>query len=49
VSVGALVFEVLNAGVLDVGVAVGRGRNGSADSGQGGPVRIRGGSRAERT
>jgi hypothetical protein len=30
------------------GVAVGRGRNGSADSGQGGPVRIRGGSSGER-
>jgi hypothetical protein len=47
-SAGALVVEVLNASVLVVGVVVGRGRNGSADSGQGGSVRIRGGSRTER-
>jgi len=43
---GALVLDVLKIGALAVAVvvAVGPGRNGSADSGQGGPVRVRGGS-----
>jgi hypothetical protein len=46
----ALVVNLLGVGALvaGVGVVVGRGRNGSADSGQGGPVRIRGGSSGER-
>jgi len=50
VSVDALVVNLLDvdALVVGVGVEVGRGRNGSADWGQGGPVRTRGGSRTER-
>jgi hypothetical protein len=46
----ALVVNLLDLGapVVGVDVAVGRGRNGSADAGQGGPVRIRGGSITER-
>ena len=45
-SADALVVDLLDVVGLDVGVGVadGPGRNGSADSGQGGPVRIRGGS-----
>src|SRR5262249_32179741 len=37
-------FHVLEVGplVVGAGVAVGRGRNRSADAGQGGPVRVRG-------
>jgi hypothetical protein len=48
VAAGLGVSERLNALIGGVGVAVGRGRNGSADPGQGGPVRIRGGSSGER-
>jgi hypothetical protein len=50
VSVDTLVVNPLDvvALVVGAGVAVGRGRNGSADSGQGGPVRSRGGSSTER-
>ena len=47
--------DILDVDLLDVvgldvgvGVAVGRNRNGSAVSGQGGPVRSRGGSSGER-
>jgi hypothetical protein len=49
-SAGAWVVNLLDAGVLvvGVGVAVGHGRSRSADSGQGGPVRSRGGSSTER-
>jgi hypothetical protein len=47
VSVGALVVNLLNVDAPVVGVAVGCGRNGSAASGQGAPVRIRGGSSGE--
>jgi hypothetical protein len=49
-SVDALDVNLLDVVGLDagVGVAVGHDRNGSADSGQGGPVRIRGGSSGER-
>ena len=38
----ASVVNLVKAGVLVVGVAVGRGRNGLADAGQGGPVRRHG-------
>jgi hypothetical protein len=47
-AVGLGVAEGLNALEIGVVVAVGHGRDGSADSGQGGPVRIRGGSSGER-
>ena len=48
-SADALDVNLLDVVGLDAGgVAVGPGQNGSADSGQGGPVRIRGGSRTER-
>lgn len=48
VSVDALIIDNLVVDAPVVGVADGHGRNGSADSDQGGPVRIRGGSSAER-
>src|SRR5262249_24413390 len=49
-SAEVLVVNLLDVVGLDagVGVAVERNRNGSADSGEGGPVRVRGGSTGER-
>jgi hypothetical protein len=49
-SADALDVNLLDIVGLDagVGIAVGHGWNGSADSCQGGPVRIRGGSSGER-
>jgi hypothetical protein len=49
VSVSASVVNLLEVDGLVAGIAVGHGRNGSADAGQGGPVRVRGGSSAGRT